>query len=135
MEMAVPFLSVPTKKSLGKKQNFVNINVASIILATIVGIVGTLVGGATRFFRGDSFFAQKPWFRTGNKKKKHKRDIHSEDFAWEIFNNIDSALLDIDFDVMSCIQRSVCWHVNESLMNIQDNRAGKLDKFISGFIQ
>lgn len=73
MEMAVPFLSVPTKKGLSKQRNFANINVAAVILAGVVALVGTTLGGAARFFRGDSFFnKKKPWFRTGNKKKNHK---------------------------------------------------------------
>lgn len=38
MEIAVPFLSVPTKKGLSKRRNFANINVAAIILAGIVGV-------------------------------------------------------------------------------------------------
>lgn len=33
MEIAVPFLSVPTKKSLSKKKHFANVNVAAVILA------------------------------------------------------------------------------------------------------
>lgn len=33
MEIAVPFLSVPTKKSLSKRRNFANVNVAAVILA------------------------------------------------------------------------------------------------------
>lgn len=33
MEIAVPFLSVPTKKSLTKRKNFANVNVAAVILA------------------------------------------------------------------------------------------------------
>lgn len=73
MEIAVPFLSVPTKKNAqGKRRAIANINVAAVILAGIVAIGGTLLGGAARFFRGDSFFNGKPWFRTHNKKKKEK---------------------------------------------------------------
>lgn len=32
MEIAVPFLSVPTKKGLSKKRNFANVNVAAVVL-------------------------------------------------------------------------------------------------------
>lgn len=72
MELAVPFLSVPTKKGV-KRRNFANINVAAMILAGVVAIVGTFLGGVTRLIRGDAFFGGKPWFRTGNKNKKQKR--------------------------------------------------------------
>lgn len=73
MEIAVPFLSVPTKKGLSKKRNFANVNVAAVILAGIVAVGGTLLGGAARFFRGDNFFDGRPFLRTGNKNQKHKR--------------------------------------------------------------
>lgn len=72
MEIAVPFLSVPKKyNGIAKNKNFANINVAAVILAGVVAIGGTLLGGAARFFKGDSFFSG-PYVRTGNKKKKHK---------------------------------------------------------------
>lgn len=133
MEIAVPFLSVPTKKSLttNQRRNFANINVAAMILAVFVALSGTFLGGIARFFRGDRFFNGKPFLRTGN--KKHKRDIHNDEFVWDTFSKIDRALMEIDFDVRACSQRSICWHVNNSLMNLQENRAGKLDKFIAGF--
>lgn len=86
MEMAVPFLSVPTMKSLSKQKNFANLNVAAVILAGVVALVGTTLGGAARFFRGDGFFnKKKPWFRTGNKKKsqKHKSETRSNDYLNE----------------------------------------------------
>lgn len=73
MEIAVPFLSVPKKGSVGKRNNLANINVAAVILAGFVALGGTLLGGAARFFRGDNFFNGKPFFRTGNKKKKNRR--------------------------------------------------------------
>lgn len=136
MEIAVPFLSVPTKKSLSnnQKRNFANINVAAMILAGVVALSGTLLGGVARFFRGDRFFNGKPFVRTGS--KKHKREIHDEEFlVWDTFRSIDRALMEIDFDVRACSQRSICWHVKNSLMNIQENRAGKTDKFITGFIK
>jgi hypothetical protein len=44
MEIAVPFLSVPTKKGLNKGRNIANINVAAVILAGVVAIGGTLLG-------------------------------------------------------------------------------------------
>jgi hypothetical protein len=129
MEMSVPFLSVPTKKKVGKKTKLVNVNVASIILAAFFMVFGTFLGGVSRFLRGDSFFTQKPWIQSVKKKGRDDK------FDWELLINVDKALNQIDFDVMACMQRSICWHVNESLMNVQDNQAGKLDKFISGFIK
>ncbi|CAG9807697.1 unnamed protein product [Chironomus riparius] len=140
MEIAVPFLSVPTKKSLSKRRNFANVNVAAVILAAMVAIGGTVLGGAARFIRGENFFNGQPWFRTGNKKTKQKRDIHEinsnghEAFVWNILNNIDEALLEIDVDVTECAQRFVCWHVKNSLLNMQENRANNIDKFIIGFV-
>lgn len=62
-------------------------------------------------------------------------DVHEEDFVWEIFNKIDNALLQIDFDVTACAQRSICWHVKNSLLNIKENRSRKVDKFIEGFVK
>lgn len=97
-----------------------------------MAIGGTLLGGAARFFRGDQIFDGKPWFRTGSKKKKQKRDVHHEDFILGILNNIDEALLEIDFDITACAQRSICWHVKNSLLNVQENKARKIDKFIAG---
>lgn len=73
MELAVPFLSVPTKKSLTKKRNFANVNVAAVILAVIVALGGTLLGGAARFFRGENFFNGRPFLRTGSKKKQKRK--------------------------------------------------------------
>jgi hypothetical protein len=99
-----------------------------------------MLGGATRFIRGENFFNGKPWFRTGNKKKA-KRDIHElnksghEDFMWNILNSIDEALLEIDFDISECAQRYVCWHVKNSLINMHENRANNIDKVIVGLIK
>jgi hypothetical protein len=150
MEIAVPFLSVPKKRGHGKSNALANINVAAVILAGFVALGGAMLGGAARFFRGDSFFDGKPFFRTGNKKKKHKRkkisqskyykliiflsgDLQNEEFFWDILDNVDNALLEIDFDVMACTARSICWQVKNSLINIQENRARKIDKIIAGF--
>jgi hypothetical protein len=173
MEIAVPFLSVPSGKSLTKRKNFANVNVAAVILAgniilsflisvfycikcssfffyhnnkiemtaAMVAIGGTVLGGAARFIRGENFFNGQPWFRTGNKKTKQKRDIREinssghEAFVWNILNNIDEALLEIDVDVTECAQRFVCWHVKNSLLNMQENRANNVDKFIIGFVK
>lgn len=60
-------------------------------------------------------------------------DIHDE--TWEMFSKINQALLQIDFDMVACTQRSVCWHVKNSLLNIQENRSRKVDKFIEGFVK
>jgi hypothetical protein len=84
MEIAVPFLSVPKKGGVGKRNNLANINVAAVILAGFVALGGTLLGGAARFFRGDNFFDGKPLFRTGNKKKKHKSRIIESFFCQTI---------------------------------------------------
>lgn len=134
MEIAVPFLSVPNKRGLGKNANFANINVAAVILAAMVAVVGTLFGGAARFLKGDKFF-DGPLFRTGNKKKKQRRDADQDDLIWEMFGNIDKALLDINFDLTACAQRSICWHVKNSCLNVQEKRARQMDTFISGFIK
>lgn len=60
-------------------------------------------------------------------------DVRNDEFFWDLLNNIDHALLEIDFDIMACGARSVCWHVKNSVMNVQENRARKIDKFIAGF--
>jgi hypothetical protein len=107
-----------------------------------VAIGGSLLGGTARLFRGEKFFsAQKPWVRTGNKKKQ-KRDIRAidnkvehDDFMWNILSSIDEALLEIDFDISECAQRFVCWHVKNSLLNMQENRANNIDKFLVSFIK
>jgi hypothetical protein len=83
MEIAVPFLSVPKKGGVGKRNNLANVNVAAVIMAGFVALGGTMLGGAARFFRGESFFDGKPYFRTGNKKKKHKR----KELSWNIVNS------------------------------------------------
>jgi len=135
MEIAVPFLSVPTKKSL-KRQNFANINVAAIILAGIVAIGGTFLGGAARIFKGDSFFNGKPWFRTNKKKNKQKRAVPSDhdEYYQHVLNNIDDSLMEIDFDILGCTQRSVCWHIKNSLMNVKEEKARSIDRFVAGIM-
>lgn len=133
MEIAVPFLSVPKKRGVGKRNNLANVNVAAVILAGFVALGGTMLGGAARFFRGENFFDGKPLFRTGNKKKKQKRDLRNDEIFWDLLDNVDHALLEIDFDVIACTARSICWHVKNSFINVQENRAGKIDKFIAGF--
>ena len=106
-----------------------------MILAGFVALSGTLLGGVARFFRGDNFWSVsgQPFVRTGN--KKHKRDTRNNDYLWDTFNQIDKALIEIDFDIRACTQRSICWHVKNSLMNVQENRAEKIDKFINGFVK
>lgn len=135
MEIAVPFLSVPTKKSLSNNQkgNFANINVAAMILAAIVALSGTFLGGVARFFRGDGFFNGRPFVRTGS--KKHRGEVPSEEYIWDVFAKIENALLEIDFDVRACSQRAICWHVKNSLLNIHENRAGKIDRFIKNVLE
>lgn len=109
----------------------------------MVVVGGTFLGGAARFLRGENFFNGKPWFRSKSdkKKNKHKRDITEinsnghEAFVWNILSNIDDALLEIDIDVSECAQRFVCWHVKNSLFNMQENRANNVDKFIIGIAE
>lgn len=112
----------------------------------MVAVGGSLLGGTARFMRGESFFNGKPWFRSKsdkkkNKNNKHKRDIPEinksghEAFAWDILNRIDEALLDIDVDISECAQRFVCWHVKNSILNTQENRADNVDKFIIGVVK
>lgn len=108
----------------------------------MVAAGGALLGGTARFIRGENFFNGKPWFRSkGNKKNKQKRDIREinnnghEAFVWNILNGIDEALLEIDVDITQCAQRFVCWHVKNSLLNMQENRANNVDKFIIGIVK
>lgn len=112
------------------------------LFLAVVAVGGSLLGGTARFLRGENFFNGRPWFRTGNKKNsKHKRDIHEinknghEDFMWNILNNIDESLLEIDFDVYDCAQRFVCWQVKNSLLNVHEKQANKVDKFIVSIIK
>lgn len=60
-------------------------------------------------------------------------DIRHDELFWDLLNNVDNALLEIDFDIMACTARSICWHVKNSFINIQENRGRKIDKFIVGF--
>jgi hypothetical protein len=159
MEIAVPFLTVPTKKSM-KRKHFANINVAAMILAgnklhftssststlyqflisAVVALGGTLLGGTARFLRGENFFNGRPLFRN-KKNSKQKRDIHQviksghEDFMWTILNNIDESLLEIDFDIYNCAQRFVCWQVKNSLLNVHERQANNVDRFVVGVIK
>lgn len=102
---------------------------------------GTLLGGTARFLRGENFFNGRPLFRNKKKSGKQKRDIHEinknghEDFLWNIFENIDESLLEIDFDIYNCAQRFVCWQVKNSLLNVNEKRANNFDKFIAGIIK
>lgn len=62
-------------------------------------------------------------------------ELHHHSYVWDTFSEIDEALMQIDFDVKSCIQRQICWHVKNSMMNVEENHARKIDKFITGFIK
>lgn len=62
-------------------------------------------------------------------------EIHHESYIWDTFHDIDDALMQIDFDVKTCIQRQICLNVKNSMMNVEENRARKIDKFVTGFIK
>lgn len=62
-------------------------------------------------------------------------ELSQEDLMWGTFNSIDEALLEIDFDLAACLQRSVCWHVKNSIINVEEKRAGKIDTFVAGFVK
>lgn len=51
---------------------------------------------------------------------------------WNILNNIDESLLEIDFDIYGCAQRFVCWQVKNSVINVNEKRGSNIDKFIYG---
>lgn len=51
---------------------------------------------------------------------------------WRILDQIDRALLKYDFDTTACTQRAICWHVKDSLANVQEKKASNVDHIISG---
>lgn len=51
---------------------------------------------------------------------------------WRVLDEIDKALLKYDFDTTACTQRAICWHVKESLANVQERNASSFDHVISG---
>lgn len=57
------------------------------------------------------------------------------EWVYDMFNRIDRALLEIDFDVTACTQRAICWHVKNSIMNVEEKKGGKIDKFVAGFVK
>lgn len=59
---------------------------------------------------------------------------NSEDSTWwhGAIDQIDKALLKYDFDTTVCAQRAICWHVKESLANVEEGKASSFDHVISG---
>lgn len=45
---------------------------------------------------------------------------------------MNNALLKYDLDFKACSQRVICWHVKESLVNVEENKASKFDHIING---
>lgn len=129
-----------------------NVNVGAVLLTGMVVLGGSLIGGISRLINGGSFIeitGGLPWFRSGNKKNKREfrwllkqfLDLFkhltedsgdSENSWWKILDQIDKALLKYDFDTTACTQRVICWHVKDSLANIEENKASTIDHVISG---
>lgn len=138
-----------------------NVNVGAILLTGFVVIGGAMIGGISRMLNGGSFVEIAggpgfPWFRTGNKKQKRKWSLSRESLNtnlykiqsifqdgdddenvvqnqwWKIMDQIDGALLKYDLDLKACSQRAICWHVKDSLANVEDNKASSIDHIING---
>ncbi|KAG5669734.1 hypothetical protein PVAND_000028 [Polypedilum vanderplanki] len=86
IDFAIPFLSIPVKRSLsgamGTLQNVIsgipmaNVNVGAVLLTGIVIIGGTMIGGIGRLLNGGSFLeiygGAFPWLKSGNKRQKRE---------------------------------------------------------------
>lgn len=51
---------------------------------------------------------------------------------WRILDQIDKALLKYGVDTTACTQRVICWHVKDSLANVNEKKASNFDHVISG---
>jgi hypothetical protein len=51
---------------------------------------------------------------------------------WRVLDQIDKALQKYGVDTTACTQRVICWHVKDSLSNIQEKKASNVDHVISG---
>ncbi|CRL07418.1 CLUMA_CG020391, isoform A [Clunio marinus] len=132
-EFAVPFLSVPTRRGETGGQPFVNINLAAIFTGVIVTIIGSFIGGFTRFLRGEKLFSNKSFFRSKNKIPLGRNyDYDFDERIWEMFNHMDEELMNIDIDVISCSQRAMCDYIKNSLRNNENSHG--FDKLIAGII-
>ncbi|CRL07417.1 CLUMA_CG020390, isoform A [Clunio marinus] len=132
-EFAIPFLTVPTRRGETAGEPFVNINLAAIFTGVIVTVIGSFIGGFTRFLRGEKLFSNKSFFRSKNKIPLGRNyDYDFDERIWEMFNHMDEELMNIDIDVVSCSQRAMCDYIKNSLRNNESSHG--FDKLIAGII-
>lgn len=108
-----------------------NVNAGALLLTAMVLLGGSLIGGISRLVNGGSFMEvllPSGSSRPGSKKK----DEPEESSWWRIIDQIDKALLKYGFDTTACTQRTICWHVKNSLANIEESKASTVDHVFSG---
>lgn len=51
---------------------------------------------------------------------------------WRYLTILDNALMDINVDTTSCMQRTLCWTVKNSSRNVGNGNGSSMDKIIDG---
>lgn len=52
--------------------------------------------------------------------------------VWDALNKMNLELMKNDIDTLACTQQILCWHIKESIANIEDGKATYVDKIING---
>lgn len=134
IEMRVPFLNIPTKRSSDKdKQALVNINLSTIIFGMVVAAIGAGAGAFSRLLVGDSS-PTSSFFEFNRHKASRKEDSPSDYSIFKILESIDDDFLNHNIDLVSCTQMILCGAVKNSVLNILDGKETKLDKILNGLV-
>ncbi|XP_058839878.1 uncharacterized protein LOC131695410 [Topomyia yanbarensis] len=142
VQFAIPFLSVPVKKSVdGMMSTFqkgtalLNVNVAAVALAGILALGSAFIGGLAKLLKGYSLgethgpLGQKREDTSGLPKTEKAYDQIS---WWTVLEAVDKSLQKFDIDSTACTQRTVCWYVKEAMNNVEEQRANNLEILVNG---
>uniref|UniRef100_A0A336MFK7 CSON000713 protein n=1 Tax=Culicoides sonorensis TaxID=179676 RepID=A0A336MFK7_CULSO len=133
MELGVPFITIPTKRTIDGLRSFVsdamdgemqlphlNINTLALIGFMIIGFsgIGLMMDEFNRktYVNGNAPF----WFFNRERRSHEESPQHTVNIR-KIFEAIDSTLSKYDIDTTACIQHKICERVQKSIKKINQN--------------
>uniref|UniRef100_A0A336N4K9 CSON011571 protein n=1 Tax=Culicoides sonorensis TaxID=179676 RepID=A0A336N4K9_CULSO len=146
MELGVPFITIPTKRTIDGLRSFVsdamdgemqvphlNINTLALIGFMIIGFsgIGLMMDEFNRktYVNGNAPF----WFFSRERRANEEAPQHTVNIR-KIFEAIDSTLSKYDIDTTACIQHKICERVQKSIKKVNQNMpdTSHFDNIIEG---
>uniref|UniRef100_A0A336MX15 CSON008574 protein n=1 Tax=Culicoides sonorensis TaxID=179676 RepID=A0A336MX15_CULSO len=147
MEFAVPFVTIPTKRTIDGLQSAAysiiegkipkpEFNLRAMTLIGLLTLTFSTLGTAIKMVNQKLYEAGKApnFFRSDLSENTQSNNGQEYFNIPNLFEMFDKTLAKYNIDSVSCIQRTICVRIKESRTRIMKNRilASKLDTIIEG---